>query len=161
MSPWRPVRISRAAAAAVGMAHRLAGFAAAFQRRLSNPLWSDWQPFALASALMVTLLGRNGCTMTRNMASMRRQHDALTEILLRLVNMVDRYRGGPDAYPIAVQLARLVSLLRSHLASEDEWLYPAMVAAHEPGAAALAFGFRAEMGGLASKLEEFERRWSS
>ena len=99
--------------------------------------------------------------MTRNMASMRRQHDALTEILLRLVNMVDRYRGGPDAYPIAVQLARLVSLLRSHLASEDEWLYPAMVAAHEPGAAALAFGFRAEMGGLASKLEEFERLWSS
>lgn len=99
--------------------------------------------------------------MARNMGSMRRQHAALTDMLLRLVNMVEGHRPGDEAYPISLQLARLIGLLRSHLASEDEWLYPAMIASHERRAAELAEHYRREMGGLAERVEAFERRWSS
>ncbi|MDQ3075275.1 MAG: hypothetical protein M3Q88_06680 [Pseudomonadota bacterium] len=48
--------------------------------------------------------------------SLRWQHDQATQVMLRLINFVAAYRPGDDAYPIALQLAQWVSLLRSHLA---------------------------------------------
>ncbi|MDQ3078093.1 MAG: hemerythrin domain-containing protein [Pseudomonadota bacterium] len=81
--------------------------------------------------------------------------------MLRLINLIEAYRSGEDAYPIALQLARWTGLLRGHLASEDEWFYPAMIASHHAETAATATAFRTDMGHLAERLEVFVRRWSS
>ena len=51
-------------------------------------------------------------------------------------------------------------MLRSHLALEDEWLYPAMVRSLDPCASEMAENFADEMGGLALELEDFQRRWA-
>lgn len=93
--------------------------------------------------------------------SLRWQHDQVSQLMLRLINLIKAHRPGDDAYPIALQLARWVSLLRGHLASEDEWFYPAMIALRDAEAAAIAHAFQTDMGHLAQKLEAFDRRWSS
>ena len=82
-------------------------------------------------------------------------------MMLRLINLIDAHRADDDAFPIALLLARWVSLLRSHLAMEDEWLYPAVVALGSLRAATIALVFEADMGNLAQRLEAFDRRWSS
>lgn len=92
--------------------------------------------------------------------SLSRQHDHALQLTLRLINLMAAHRPHDDPYPIALQLARWVNLLRAHLASEDEWLYPAMIASRDAAAAATASAFQADMGHLAQGLEDFNRRWS-
>lgn len=82
-------------------------------------------------------------------------------MMLRLINLIKAHRTGDDAYPIALRLAEWVSLLRTHLASEDEWLYPAMIASDDEQASSTAIRFQTEMGYLAEGLEAFDRNWSS
>ena len=89
------------------------------------------------------------------------QHDALGGMMLRLVNLVEGFQGSEQAMPITVQLAKLAHLLRLHLATEDEWFYPAMMASGEPLAELLAASYRAEVDGIAEEVEDFLRRWSS
>lgn len=93
--------------------------------------------------------------------SLRYQHDEASRMMLRLINLIEARGPADDVYPIALQLARWVSLLRSHLASEDQWLYPALVALGGSRAAMVARAFKTEMGHLAQQLEAFDRRWSS
>ena len=93
--------------------------------------------------------------------SLRWQHDQASQMMLRLIHLIRSYRPGEDTYPIALQLARWVSLLRGHLACEDDWFYPAMIASGDAMSAATAREFRADMGDLAQQLEGFDRRWSS
>lgn len=81
--------------------------------------------------------------------------------MLRLVNLVDRIDAPDQAYPITVELAKLAKLLRVHLATEDEWFYPAMIASDEPVAAALAATYRDEVGGIAEAVEAFIAQWNS
>ena len=89
------------------------------------------------------------------------QHDALGGMMLRLVNLVEGFQGSEQAMPITVQLAKLAHLLRLHLATEDEWFYPAMMASGESLAELLAASYRAEVDGIAEEVEDFLRRWSS
>ena len=89
------------------------------------------------------------------------QHDALGGMMLRLVNLVEGFQGSEQAMPITVQRAKLAHLLRLHLATEDEWFYPAMMASGEPLAELLAASYRAEVDGIAEEVEDFLRRWSS
>lgn len=80
---------------------------------------------------------------------------------MRLVNLVDRIDAPGQAYPITVELAKLAQLLRVHLATEDEWFYPAMMASDEPVAASLAATYRDEDGGVAAAVETFMAQWNS
>ena len=89
------------------------------------------------------------------------QHHALAGMMLRLVNQVEGFQGPEEAHSIAVQLAKLSHLLRLHLATEDEWFYPAMIASGEPLAAALATTYRDEVGGIAQEVEAFLMQWNS
>lgn len=89
------------------------------------------------------------------------QHHALAGMMLRLVNQVQGFHGPEQAYPIIVQLAKLSHLLRLHLATEDEWFYPAMIASDEPLAASLAFACRDDVGGIAEEVETFLAQWNS
>lgn len=89
------------------------------------------------------------------------QHDALGGMMLRLVNLVEGFQGAEQAMPITVQLSKLAHLLRLHLATEDEWFYPAMMASGEPLAELVAASYREEVGGIAEEVEDFLRRWNS
>jgi hemerythrin-like domain-containing protein len=90
---------------------------------------------------------------------LRRQHDEISALLLELHNQVARYRGPAEAQAIVLGFSRLTRLLRSHLALEDDLLYPAMIRSQEPCASEMAESFASEMGGLAAELAEFQRRW--
>ncbi len=92
---------------------------------------------------------------------LRQQHDLATIMTDHLRDLVRRHRPGDNAIAIATQLARLLGALRVHLAEEDEYLYPALIATNNGIAAALAERYRAEMGSLAWDVEEFMRYWSS
>jgi len=92
--------------------------------------------------------------------NLRRQHDAALAMSDRLVDLMDSYDGGRDAYDIAMQLNRLVGLLRIHLAHEDVELYPELIASPDEEVARLARSYADEMGGLAIELEIFAQHWS-
>ena len=81
--------------------------------------------------------------------------------MLRLVNLINAHRPGDDAFPITLEMAKWVRLLRAHLACEDEWFYPAMIASNDRKAASAARQFQADVGDLAEQLERFDRSWSS
>ncbi|MEQ7873524.1 hemerythrin domain-containing protein [Sphingomonas sp. ASV193] len=78
-----------------------------------------------------------------------------------MVRRVEEYRSPDDAPAVALDLARLIGLVRVHLAQEDRLLYGAMIGSGSAHAAATARRFAAEMGGLAERIEAFAMRWSS
>ena len=94
-------------------------------------------------------------------SKLQAQHDALGRMMLRLINLVEGFQGSGQAMPITMELAKLAHLLRLHLATEDEWFYPAMIASGEPLAELLAASYRAEVGGIAGEVEDFLQRWNS
>src|SRR5213075_3401705 len=91
---------------------------------------------------------------------LRRQHDTALAMSDRLFDLMDGYDGGRDAYDIAMQLNKLVGLLRIHLAQEDVQLYPELIASKDQDVARLARPYAKEMGGLAIELEIFAQHWS-
>jgi hypothetical protein len=92
--------------------------------------------------------------------SLRHQHDTALAMSDRLFDLMDGYDGGRDAYDIAMQLNKLVGLLRIHLAQEDVQLYPELIASQDKEVAKLARSYANEMGGLAIELEIFAQHWS-
>ena len=96
-------------------------------------------------------------TITENL---RRQHDAALCMSNRLFDLIEAYDGGRDAFDIAMQLNKLVGLLRIHLAQEDVAIYPELIASLDPAVARLARSYADEMGGLATELEIFALHWS-
>lgn len=93
--------------------------------------------------------------------TLRWQHSQASQLMLRLIDLIKAHQPGDNAYPITLQLAQWVSLLRAHLVCEDAWFYPTMIASSDATAVAMASEFQADMGHLAERLEEFDRRWSS
>lgn len=79
----------------------------------------------------------------------------------RLLVLIDSYRDRQDSFAIALQLAKLIGLLRIHLAYEDTQLYPRLAACADPAVAELARSYMVEMGSLAPAIERFASRWSS
>jgi len=89
------------------------------------------------------------------------QHHELAAMMLRLVNLAQGFHGPDQALPVTIHLAKLAHLLRLHLATEDEWFYPAMINSSEPLAASLATAYRDEVGGIAEDVEIFLAQWNS
>ena len=92
---------------------------------------------------------------------LRQQHDQAATAAQQLRCLVGDHRPGGDALAITIQLARLFSGLRAHLAEEERCLYPALTATNDCSAAELAEQDHQEAGSLAWDWEEFMRRWSS
>lgn len=96
-----------------------------------------------------------------SITDLEQEHYALASMMLQLVNKVQGFEGSDDALAITVDLAKLTKLLRLHLATEDEWFYPAMMNSDEPFAVSLAAAYRNEVGGIAERFEGFLRQWNS
>ena len=95
------------------------------------------------------------------LATLHRQHEELSRHLLGTLNAVLDFRDGDSAGRLALSLGAMVKLLREHLLLEDEWLYPMMIRANQPSAAAAAVELRDGMGLLADEIEDFQRRWGT
>ncbi len=106
------------------------------------------------------MIGAHHSTMTTTKI-LCAQHDAAMAMAQRLLFLIDSYRDREDSYPIALQLAKLIGLLRIHLAHQDAQLYPWLATCADPAVAELARVYMKEMGSLALTIERFAVRWSS
>ena len=112
-----------------------------------NPQSSGKRPRAIAKLMSLT-------------DNLRKQHEDALAMSCRLFDLIDGYAGPAGAYPIIMQLNRLIGLLRIHLAEEDIELYPRLTASGDASVARLAQRYVDEMGSLATDLEIFARHWS-
>ena len=92
---------------------------------------------------------------------LRCQHKDAVAMIDRLICQISHYTPRDDAFPIALQLAKLTQLMRVHFAQEDYTLYPALVASSDPEVAEAASAFHRESGELWSQFEAFVRHWST
>ena len=92
---------------------------------------------------------------------LRTQHDRAEELASDLLLHIERHDRESDCFPVAMTLAKLLGLLKLHLAQEDRVLYPEILSSEDPELAATARRFKDEMGGLAVALDQFARRWQS
>lgn len=79
----------------------------------------------------------------------------------RLLNLARNCEGHDQAYCLALQVAKLASLLRTHFAQEDCALYAALFDCGDSEVSRIALDYFQELGGLAERLEMFAFRWCS
>lgn len=96
--------------------------------------------------------------------SLRRQHDAASEIVAQISTLTEGLVAKPDrnhAYAVAMALGKLTGLLRIHFAQEDKMLYPALMASPDMDVAGVAKRFFDEMGSIGPAFGAFVQRWNS
>jgi len=89
------------------------------------------------------------------------QHHAASAIIERLLKLSESCDTPNDAYCLALQVAKLASLLRAHFAEEDCTLYATLFDCGDPEVSRVALDYFQELGGLAEKMEIFSFRWCS
>lgn len=89
---------------------------------------------------------------------LRHEHDLLLVAAEELKALCPERRPD-DLTPLLIVLERFNQLLQIHLLREDSVLYPAILAAKDPEAAAVAAKFQAELGCLDAHLAGFDERW--
>ena len=89
------------------------------------------------------------------------QHVSASALIERLLKLAENCESHDQAYCVALQVAKLASLLRVHFAHEDCTLYATLFDCGDPEISSLALDYFQEIGGLAEKLEMFAFRWSS
>lgn len=92
---------------------------------------------------------------------LRAQHDAAATMIDRLLTLAETGDTYDHAYCLALQVAKLTSLLRVHFAQEDCTLYATLFDCGDPEVSRIALDYFQELGGLAERLEMFAFRWCS
>ena len=92
---------------------------------------------------------------------MRAQVDTANAMLDRIRIGMNAYDGDAAAYPLSLDLARLAGILRIHFSIADRSLYPFLIAFGSVDTAVLAQKFQREICTLATRFEQFSRRWQS
>jgi hypothetical protein len=92
---------------------------------------------------------------------LREQHQAASAMIDRLLKQADTCGSEDRAYCLALQVAKMASLLRVHFAQEDCTLYATLFECGDPEVSRIALDYFQELGGLAEKLEMFAFRWCS
>jgi hypothetical protein len=91
-----------------------------------------------------------------NIDVIRLQHDSISEHAVALAAAVSK----PTYSPVAAVRWKLARELIAHLAVEDRWLYPALIASTDQKAADTAKIFKNEMGGLAGTFTSYMGKWN-
>jgi hypothetical protein len=92
---------------------------------------------------------------------LREQHEAGAAMIDRLLKLSETCTDYDQAYCLALQVAKLASLLRVHFAQEDCTLYATLFDCGDPEVSRIALDYLQDLGGLAEKLEMFAFRWCS
>jgi hypothetical protein len=88
--------------------------------------------------------------------TIRLQHDSISEHAAALAAAVSK----PDYSPVAAIRWKLARELIAHLAVEDRWLYPTLIASPDRKTADTAKRFKNEMGGLADAFTNYMGKWN-
>jgi hemerythrin-like domain-containing protein len=97
-----------------------------------------------------------------NMTNYQRRHSEIGEVLSAISGKLDPQQiadGG--ALELCADVSRLVGMISVHFESEDESLYPKLLASGQPGVTETVKKFQNETGGLKSDVEMFFLKWSS
>lgn len=92
---------------------------------------------------------------------LREQHAAATAMIDRLLKLSENCGSYDQAYCLALQVAKLASLLRVHFAQEDCTLYATLFDCGDPEVSRIVLDYFQDLGGIAEKLEMFAFRWCS
>ena len=92
---------------------------------------------------------------------LRDQHQAATAMIERLLKLSESCANHDQAYCLALQVAKLASLLRVHFAQEDCTLYACLFDCGDPEVSRIALDYLQDFGGIAQTLELFAFRWCS
>lgn len=87
------------------------------------------------------------------------QHQAASAMIDRLQKLSETCDSHDQAYCLALQVAKLASLLRVHFAQEDCTLYATLFDCGDPEVSRIALDYFQDLGGLAEQLEMFAFRW--
>lgn len=91
-----------------------------------------------------------------NMATYQRRHSEIGEVLSAISGKLDpRQISDGAALEVCANVSRLVGMLSVHFESEDENLYPELLASGQPGALETVERFQDETGDLKSDVEMF------
>lgn len=85
------------------------------------------------------------------------EHDAIEAAAAAVIGLVTA--GAPRPAEAAKGLERLATLLRDHLAGEDDVIHATVAASGDSRHAGLAEGMRAELATLANDWENYLYRW--
>ena len=97
--------------------------------------------------------------MARTTHILKRQHGAATAMIEQLLDRSGRAPRDGDSEAMALQLTKLVSLLRLHFMQEDCTLYGPLLDSSDTDAARVARDYFEELHGLADTLDLFAYRW--
>ena len=83
---------------------------------------------------------------------LRAQHDAAATMIDRLLKLAETGSTYEQAYCLALQVAKLTSLLRVHFAHEDCTVYATLFDCGDPDVSRIALDYFQELGGLADRV---------
>lgn len=89
----------------------------------------------------------------------RQQRQALSQIA-DITQAIEREVGCDDAFTLTLSLARLVGVLRIHIAQEGRNLYPMLIEHHDAHVVRCATSARDQMEWALGHYEALVRRWS-
>lgn len=93
-----------------------------------------------------------------NMDRYHRDHSTILDQIGALRSL-SRAGVGANAAEIARRIVDTASLIKFHLAAEDQVLYPQLAKSGQPEVARLSTRYQQEMHGLAAAFGEFVVRW--
>lgn len=92
-------------------------------------------------------------------AQYRIQHEELLTQATQLSNAIADNVSSLDAPSIRALLSAIAGKLRTHLAIEDNSLYPRLLKHNDEKIRKTAFSFQQEMGHIRTAFDEYLRRW--
>lgn len=98
-----------------------------------------------------------------NVDRFRKQHEKLLKIVREMDNDLDaqKLKQKENVKAISTSLARLAGSLKTHLAMEDDRLYPKLIEHDDPEISNTAKQFQKEMGGIKEAFTKYADKWNS
>lgn len=93
--------------------------------------------------------------------TLRKQHESLVMLAGEISELSGAEPAQIDVAALQRTMMRFDSLLKTHLSSEDTFLYPQMMASADPKTSTTATEFSREMGGLVEEYLAFANVWSN
>lgn len=97
-----------------------------------------------------------------NMTTYQRRHFEIEEVLSAISAKLDPQKiANGGAVELCADVSRLVGMISVHFESEDENLYPELLASGQPGAPETVEKFQSQTCSLKSDVEMFFLKWGS
>ncbi len=94
-----------------------------------------------------------------NIEKFKKDHNEIMALMTELKKLVQS-GIAENAGPIAKQIVAMSSLIKLHLAAEDQVFYPALLKSKDPSVSKIGQKFQLEMGDIASAYKQFAGKWN-